>query len=53
MTTTLPTEKMVFGSLWPQQIVEATLWQVTTAKVDAGTRTAILRENARRMLGMS
>jgi predicted TIM-barrel fold metal-dependent hydrolase len=50
MVKTLPAEKLVFGSLWPVQIVEATLWQVTTANIEEGVRQGILHENARRML---
>ena len=45
-----PPEKLLFGSLWPIQIIEATLWQVATAKIDDGVRDKILHGNARRLL---
>lgn len=43
-------DRLVFGSLWPLQVIEATLWQVTTARVDEETRAAVLRGNALRLL---
>jgi predicted TIM-barrel fold metal-dependent hydrolase len=49
----VPSEKLVFGSLWPIQIIEATLWQVTTAKIGDETKRNLLAENARRMLADS
>jgi predicted TIM-barrel fold metal-dependent hydrolase len=45
-----PVEKLLFGSLWPIQIIEATLWQVTAAKIGEGERAAILHGNARKLL---
>ena len=53
MAKKVPTDRLVFGSLWPQQIVEATLWQVTTAKIDDAVRTALLRDNAARLLALA
>jgi predicted TIM-barrel fold metal-dependent hydrolase len=46
----LPVEKLVFGSLWPIQIVEATLWQVTTAKISDEAKQRILHDNAAAMV---
>lgn len=45
-----PADKLLFGSLWPIQIIEATLWQVTTARIDDDARGAILHGNARKLL---
>jgi predicted TIM-barrel fold metal-dependent hydrolase len=42
----LPAEKLIFGSLWPVQIIEATLWQVTTAQIPAEVKQQILHDNA-------
>jgi predicted TIM-barrel fold metal-dependent hydrolase len=50
LVKTLPVEKLIFGSLWPIQIIEATLWQVTTAKIDVGLKRRILRDNAEELL---
>lgn len=44
------TDRLVFGSLWPVQILEATLWQVTSARIDASVRDAILRTNVTALL---
>jgi len=41
----LPAERIIFGSLWPIQIIEATLWQVQAARVPEETKRAILHEN--------
>lgn len=46
----IPVEQIVFGSLWPIQIIEATLWQVTTAKIEESIRAKILHENADHLL---
>lgn len=43
-------DRIVFGSLWPIQIIEATLWQVTTARLEGTVRAAMLADNARRLL---
>lgn len=45
-----PADKILFGSLWPLQITEATLWQVTTAHIDDVIRKKILFDNANRLL---
>jgi predicted TIM-barrel fold metal-dependent hydrolase len=50
MVEQLPVKKIVFGSLWPVQIIEATLWQVTTAKIEPAARDAILYANAQGLL---
>jgi hypothetical protein len=50
MVRDLPVNKLVFGSLWPIQIIEATLWQVTTAKIEPPARDAMLYGNAERLL---
>ena len=47
----LPAEKLVFGSLWPIQIIEATLWQVTKARLAEQTQCLLLQDNVKRMLG--
>ena len=49
MVKSLPVEKLVFGSLFPIQIIEATLWQITTANIDAAQKRQLLVENASRM----
>jgi predicted TIM-barrel fold metal-dependent hydrolase len=38
------------ASLWPLQIIEATLRQVTIAKIDDANRAKILHQNAWRLL---
>ena len=44
-------DRLVFGSLWPIQIVEATLWQITSAgATDEAARAKLLRENAEALL---
>jgi predicted TIM-barrel fold metal-dependent hydrolase len=43
-------EKLVFGSLWPVQIIEATLWQITSAKIDDDLKRRLLVENAKTLL---
>lgn len=45
----MPIDRVMFGSLWPIQIVEATLWQVISARIDPELREAILGGNARRL----
>jgi hypothetical protein len=46
LVSACPPEKLLFGSLWPIQIIEATLWQVTTAKIDDSIRAKMLHQNA-------
>jgi predicted TIM-barrel fold metal-dependent hydrolase len=46
----LPVEKLVFGSLWPLQIIEATLWQITSAEVGEGVKQKLLQHNAHTLL---
>jgi predicted TIM-barrel fold metal-dependent hydrolase len=50
LVKTLPPDKLLFGSLWPIQIIEATLWQITTANLDDPTRANLLRNNAQKLL---
>jgi predicted TIM-barrel fold metal-dependent hydrolase len=50
MVKSLPVEKLVFGSLWPVQIIEATLWQITSAQIDETLKQQLLRENALALL---
>jgi len=45
-----PADRLLFGSLWPIQIIEATLWQVTSARIDRAERDRILRDNAATLL---
>jgi predicted TIM-barrel fold metal-dependent hydrolase len=46
----LPVEKLVLGSLWPIHIIEATLWQVTTAKISPEIQRQLLHDNAQHLL---
>ena len=41
----VPGDRLVFGSLWPIQIIEATLWQVELADISEEARGGILRDN--------
>lgn len=50
LAKTVPMEKLVFGSLWPIQIIEASLWQIQTAKIDDTLKRRILFENAQALL---
>ncbi|HEX7010438.1 MAG TPA: amidohydrolase family protein [Phycisphaeraceae bacterium] len=45
-----PADRLVFGSLWPIQIIEATLWQITYAQASDATKADLLRGNAARLL---
>lgn len=45
-----PVNRLLFGSLWPVQVIEATLFQVTAARIEPAARDAILRDNARALL---
>jgi predicted TIM-barrel fold metal-dependent hydrolase len=47
LVQSLPVEKLLFGSLWPVQIIEATLWQITSARIDDASRRRLLFENAK------
>ncbi|MDY7009171.1 MAG: amidohydrolase family protein [Planctomycetota bacterium] len=51
MLGNLPANKVVFGSLWPVQIIEATLWQVQEARISEKTRKAVLHENFEALVG--
>ena len=50
MVKTLPVEKLVFGSLWPVQIIEATLWQITSAQIEDSIKDQLLRGSALALL---
>jgi predicted TIM-barrel fold metal-dependent hydrolase len=50
LVKSLPVEKVLFGSLWPVQIIEATLWQITSAKIDDEAKRKLLRDNALSLL---
>ncbi len=41
----VPSKQVLFGSLWPIQITEATLWQVLEARIDEKVKSAVLRDN--------
>lgn len=41
----IPPGQVLFGSLWPIQIIEATLWQVLEARMDNQAKDAVLRAN--------
>ena len=47
---TLSADKILFGSLWPLQMIEATLWQVTWSRAPEATKQAILQGNFQRMI---
>jgi len=42
--------RLVFGSLWPLQLVEATLWQVQAARIAPAERAAVLGGSFRALL---
>lgn len=42
---TVPASKILFGSLWPIQIIQATLWQIQYGALPEAIRNSILREN--------
>lgn len=48
-----PWQRLVMGSLWPIQIIEATLWQVEHAEVAPHIMHGILGGNAERLLDAS
>lgn len=49
----IPVDRLVFGSLWPLQITEATLWQIRSAAIPPAERRQIMHENAMVLLGSS
>ncbi len=49
----VPVSRLLFGSLWPLQLIEATLWQVQLAGIPHTERQRILYGNARRILGLA
>jgi predicted TIM-barrel fold metal-dependent hydrolase len=53
IVNSLPVEKLLFGSLWPVQIIEATLWQITSAKIEDSIKQRLLAENARSLLALA
>jgi predicted TIM-barrel fold metal-dependent hydrolase len=46
-----PPKQVLFGSLWPIQIAEATLWQVLEARMDDKIKSAVLRDNFLELVG--
>ena len=50
LVETVPPDRLVFGSLWPIQMIEATLWQVTSARISERAREGILASNARSLM---
>jgi len=47
-----PLEKLVFGSLWPIQMIEASLWQITWTQLPEPTKANLLHGNFARLAGM-
>jgi predicted TIM-barrel fold metal-dependent hydrolase len=45
-------EQIVFGSLWPLQVIRSTLGEILYAPFDDRTRAMILRENAESLIGI-
>jgi len=50
LTRTVPPAKLVFGSLWPIQIIEATLWQVTWVELPSSTTRCVLHDSFQTLL---
>lgn len=48
----VPLEKMVFGSLWPIQMIEASLWQITWSQLTEQTKADLLYGNFARLTGV-
>lgn len=46
----VPAQRLTFGSLWPIQVIEATLWQLWDARIPEASRQAMLYGNAQRLL---
>ncbi len=46
----VPARRIVFGSLWPLQVIRSTLTEIIHAPFDEQTRAAILHDNAAAML---
>jgi hypothetical protein len=46
----LPLQRVVFGSLWPVQIVEASLWEINLSTLSAQQQRMILWDNAQQLL---
>ncbi|HTL27582.1 MAG TPA: amidohydrolase family protein [Tepidisphaeraceae bacterium] len=51
LAQSMPMDKLVFGSLWPIQIIEATHWQITSSRIDESIKQNLLYNNAARLLG--
>jgi len=43
-------DRIVFGSLWPIQMIEASLWQIGAARIDESIKRAYLHDNAASLL---
>ena len=47
----VPVDKLLFGSLWPIQIIEATLWQITWSDLPSHTQSLILNTGFEVLMG--
>lgn len=45
-----PIDRLLFGSLWPVQIMEASLWEITGSKMTAQHQRAVLWDNAEALI---
>lgn len=45
LVTQIPAHKLLFGSLWPIQIIEATLWQITQSNLSCESHNLLLYNN--------
>jgi len=46
----VPWEQVLYGSLWPIQIPQATLWQVLDARIEERIKSALLHDNFVRLM---
>lgn len=49
----LPLHRLVLGTLWPMQIMEASIWEITTSRLSADQQQAILWGNVQALLERS
>jgi len=49
---TVPADRIVFGSLWPLQVIRSTLEEWIHAPIDPSVRATVLHDNAARLLGL-
>jgi len=47
---TMPLQRILLGTLWPVQIMEASVWEITTSTLSAQHQRAILYDNAAAIL---